>query len=194
MPDTLIIGGQTYTNVAGIKATDSNSVIQTFSKGGGGASNYVTGTFKGTTTGTAIDVNIPYTGSGYPIVVLIYPEEGTYNQSGTFYSTIQRYAINFYVAIKNVLTTTPTYNTTDDSNKYAVSVRYKNSTSVATSYTNNTSNIDTIVCAGSDAGSLVSSITRFKSATEMSVYIKNPNTNYGFLVNTDYRYYIIYSS
>lgn len=39
--------------------------------GGGGSSNYVKGTFKGTTTGTAMDINIPYTGNGYPIASFI---------------------------------------------------------------------------------------------------------------------------
>ena len=36
MSDTLIIGGTTYTGVTGIKATDNNNIVQTFTKGGGG--------------------------------------------------------------------------------------------------------------------------------------------------------------
>lgn len=36
--DTLIIGGRTFPGVTGIKATDDNSVVQTFTKGGGGSS------------------------------------------------------------------------------------------------------------------------------------------------------------
>lgn len=38
--DTLIIGGRTFTGVTGIKATDDNSTVQTFTKGGGGGSEY----------------------------------------------------------------------------------------------------------------------------------------------------------
>ena len=30
MPDTLVIGGQTFTNVAGIKATDDQSAVKTY--------------------------------------------------------------------------------------------------------------------------------------------------------------------
>lgn len=40
MTDTLVIGGKTYTGVTGIKATDSNDVTQTFTKGGGGSSDW----------------------------------------------------------------------------------------------------------------------------------------------------------
>lgn len=38
--DTLIIGGKTFTGVTGIKATDDNSTVQTFTKGGGGGNSW----------------------------------------------------------------------------------------------------------------------------------------------------------
>lgn len=44
MSDTLIIGGQTYNNVAGIKATNSNNTVLTYTNGGGGLV-YETGTY-----------------------------------------------------------------------------------------------------------------------------------------------------
>lgn len=53
--------------------------------------NVITGTFKGTTTNTALDINLPYTGNGYPVAVAIYPEEGTNNSNGVYGPTIKRY-------------------------------------------------------------------------------------------------------
>lgn len=58
MADTLIIGGRTYTGVAGFKATDDNGVVQTFTKDGGGGGSggleYETGTYT-----PAEDINTP---------------------------------------------------------------------------------------------------------------------------------------
>ena len=175
---------------------DSSGVLTqgTASGGGGGASNIVTGTFKGTTTGAAMDVTLNYTGSGYPVVIVIYPKDGTYNPDSTYYSLIQRYAFNFLVAVKNVITTIPTYQSTGDENKYSISVRYKNSTSTSTNYTNNTTGIDSVLCNGSDAANNVNTGVKFKNATKMSVYIKDPSSNYGFAANIEYTYHVIYSS
>lgn len=181
----------TYTAPTGV---DGYSPVTVNVSGGGGASNIVTGTFKGTTTGEAIDVTLNYSGSGYPIVIVIYPKDGTYNPNSTYYSLIERYAINFSVAVKNVITTIPTYQSTGDENKYSISVRYKSSTSSPTTYTNNTSGIDAVLCSGSDASNSVSNVIKFKNATKMSVYIKNPAANYGFAANIEYTYHVIYSS
>ena len=51
----------------------------------GGATNLVTGTFKGTTTGAAMDVPLNYTGSGYPILTVIYPKGGVIGNNSYLY-------------------------------------------------------------------------------------------------------------
>ena len=176
--------------------TGYNDVAQyyTIAAASGGASNIVTGTFKGTTTGAAMDVTLNYSGSGYPIAVLIYPTEGPYNNTtGSFYNLIQRYAIATYYCVKSATDSTPTYpsgSTTDRANQVVYLYRYKSSTT----------NADTTANYGSatynyrdiDAASGQSTILRIRSKTKMSVFIAG--TSYGFAANVDYTYHVIYSS
>lgn len=57
MADTLIIGGKTYSNVTGIKATDDNEIIQIYSKGGGGTDvedSIITRTISGSYTNSRV--------------------------------------------------------------------------------------------------------------------------------------------
>lgn len=163
----------------------------TASGGGGGASNIVTGTFKGTTTGAAMDVNIPYTGSGYPIAVAIYPTEGPYNSNkGSFYSLVQRYALAQWTGVKSRIDESPTYNS-GNSNGMCVGVLYKSSSSSAGSYQGAGSSNATIY---KDEAAISNNYTsvKIRSATKMSVYIAS--TSYGFAANIEYTYQIIYSS
>lgn len=168
---------------------DSSGVLtQGTASGGGGASNAVTGTFKGTTTGAAMDITLNYSGSGYPIAVLIYPSEGTYNGSGSFYNLIQRYAYNTFLLVKSNLNTAPTY--TGTSQALALG-RYKSSTSNSTSH-NNVGNSNTAAYNDADATSGNYSVVRIRSKTKMSVFIAS--TSYGFAANIDYTYWVLYSS
>ena len=165
--------------------------------GGGGASNVVTGTFKGTTTGAAMDVTLNYSGSGYPIAVLIYPSEGTYNSSGSFYNLIQRYAYNTYLLVKNEPNTVPTYDGggtgVNTNNKALLVGRYKNSTTNATTYTQ-TGSTNNSVYNDTDATSSNTTVLRVRSKTKLSVYIISSGSNYGFAANIEYKYWVIYSS
>ena len=160
----------------------------------GGASNVVTGTFKGTTTGAAMDVTLNYSGSGYPVAILIYPNEGPYNSSsGSFYNTVQRYAAAFYSFAKSEIDTSPTYASTGSNNTAVIMRRYKNSSSNATAYaqTSSSGNIYQDVNA-SDGGTAGAVIVKIRSKTKMSVYIAG--TSYGFMANIDYKYWVLYSS
>lgn len=158
---------------------------------GGGVSNYVSGTFKGTTTGAAMDVNIPYTGNGYPVAVVIYPTEGPNNsKTGSFYSLIQRYAISMYVAIKDIQTIAPTYTYNyTERNQATYTMKFKSSATSATSYsyTNNSTMV------WHDAGaSAAQSVVKVRSKNKISVFIANDY--YGFAANIEYTYHVIYSS
>ena len=161
------------------------------SSGGGGASNIVTGTFKGTTTGTAMDITLNYSGSGYPIAVMVYPSEGSYKSGGTFYNLIQRYACNYWIATKSNMSTAPTYSG-DTTDKYSGYQYRKNSTSSATTYTG-TAFVDGNVANDTSAVSNNSNgLVRLRSKTKMSVFIAS--TSYGFTANIEYTYHVIYSS
>lgn len=158
--------------------------------GGGGASNVVTGTFTGTTTGAAMDVTLNYSGNGYPIAVMVYPEEGPYNSAGTFYSLIQRYAIQMFSAIKIIPGTDPIYGNNAPENQCTTNVSYKNSSGSADSYAVSTLK-NSRQYQNAAATNYVTTTLRFKSSTKMSVYIAS--TSYGFAANITYRYWVIYS-
>lgn len=158
-----------------------------------GASNIVTGTFKGTTTGAAMDVDIAYTGNGYPLNVMIYPKEGAYDANSTIYTLLQRYCTILYVAIKDYISTAPDYNGTGTDDQYTTINRYKNSTTNYTTYEQNVS-VNNPIANGSNALATGSgkNVVAFKAKNKMSVYIAN--TSYGFPANIEFKYQIVYSS
>lgn len=167
------------------------SVVTGTASGGGGASNLVTGTFKGTTTGAAMDITLNYSGSGYPIVVMIYPSDGSYKSGGTFYNLIQYRACNYWIATKSNMSTSPTYNA-GATDRYSGYQYRKNSSSSATVYSG-TAFVDGGVARDISAGSSNSDgIVRLRSKTKMSVYIASDG--FGFAANIEYTYQIIYSS
>lgn len=155
----------------------------------GGASNIVTGTFKGTTTGAAMEITLNYTGSGYPVAAVIYPKDGVRGDS-TFNSLVQRYAAAMFCVTKAYAATIPAYDKTVGADEYIILHRYKSSTSNAGTYSQ-TGN-QTYITTGTDATSSNINIMNFKSKTKMSVFIAS--SSYGFAANIEYRYVIYYSS
>ena len=113
-----------FYTAAGVKTQGTNT------GGGSGASNIVQGTFTtGSTragTGTA---TIGYTGSGYPIALLVFVDGGPYNNSTggntTWYNSVNRYDVGFYSMVKSRVPTTPTYATSGADNYGTVTVIYK---------------------------------------------------------------------
>lgn len=148
----------------------------------------VSGTFTGTTSGAAMDVIIPYTGSGYPIAVIIYPSEGCYNSNGTFYGTVNQYACVYFLALKTMPGTTPTYSTGTANNSQTIN-RYKSSASDATALATSSGHVNDFRDIAATAGT--GSIMEIRSATKLSVFIKS--SSYGFAQNVKYTYQIIYS-
>lgn len=169
-------------------SSDLWSVTGTYS-GGGGASNVVTGTFTGTTTGAAMTVDIQNSGNKRPIAFFIYPSAGMYNPNGTFYTTKQRYAILSFFAVRNVLPIP-----TDDDAGSTV-VRYKNSSTNATTYTQSggTGNLPFSTSAPTDTtASTVAKVSINANGTKLKVFIASGS--YGFMANVEYTYYIIFES
>jgi hypothetical protein len=155
--------------------------------GGGGASNYVTGTFTTESTSGIQTIDIPYTGTGYPLVVAVEIDGGTHNPNITdWYDLIQRYAIGSWVAIRNNLSSTPNeYGTVFDV--------HKSSASSATSYTT-LGNVNTLVFTNQDPSSTSSQVwqaIKVISATALKVYVHT--TGAGLAPNLTYRYHIVYS-
>lgn len=204
--NTFLTGIQTIAGDADLvagnikKGAQIFGVTGTYEGGGGGASNYVTGTFTvSSTSGHVETVTIPYTGSGYPIAGLIYPEGGPYNNTSTgqttWYNSLVRYAVGFFSWAKSNTTTTPTFGTSGGQNQATVTVIYKNSTSTATTYTRTSSMTAYTYNSGNAAGTAANCV-RFKGNGKTLTYYTatGSSSGYGLLPNITYRYQIIYSS
>lgn len=154
----------------------------------------ITGTFTGTTGGSSSDVSIPYTGSGYPIALIICPTEGPYNSStGSYYNLLSYCATAIFVGVKAEIDVAPQYGSNISANHMIVMHRYKSSTSNATQYSIQQGT--SYMYSNTDATSGGISVVRLKTTTTMSVYFSSGSgTNYGFAPNIEYTYYIVYSS
>ncbi len=155
----------------------------------GGASNIVTGTFTGTTTGQALSVRLNYSGTGYPIAYMIYPSEGMRNANGTFNTTVQRYAIRSFTATMDTL---PVAQSTAGS----VVVSYKNSASSANSYTSTGSNANTDnPFTGAPDSSNARSVAKLvKGSNGTVLYAFIASNSYGFMANVEYTYHAVFTS
>lgn len=166
-------------------------------KTGGGTSNIVQGTFTtGSTGGSVGTLSLNYTGSGYPIVVLIYVKDGMYNSDSNWYKTIAQYDVGVALMIKANTNTTPTYTSSGVNNYGTISYVYKSSSSSATSYGRSGSNTINVYTTSSNNASSGNSVVRFKgNGTTLSYYVGNRNSSYrGLARSTEYTYIVLYSS
>lgn len=167
------------------------TAIQNIS-GGGGASNFVTGTFTTGSTEGAQSVTINYTGTGYPIMAVVVIDGGAYVSNTTWYTTIKRYAVGQWTMTKSVFSSTPTYDTSGTENTGVITTIYKNSTSSANSYTR-TSSMNANAYSSSAATASSTTCVKFRSdGKHFSVYVMG--SSYGLFPSMTYRYYIVYSS
>ena len=177
--------------------TLAGKILTVPSGGGGGATNMVTGTFTtGSSAGTTGSVSINYTGTGYPIALLIFPSEGMYNTSGTWGSTVAQYDAGLVVIIKADTSTTPTYATSGAVNYGSISYVYKSSTSSATSYGRTGSNNSNVYTSSSTDATTGNSMVRFKgNGKTISYYIgKRTSSERGLARSTQFTYIVLYSS
>jgi hypothetical protein len=162
--------------------------------GGGSASNVVIGTFQSDVVDQAIDIDIPYTGNGYPLILVICPTGGSFAEGSDFYSLIKRRAVNTVCFVKCDFGLVPSYNFTQDDRDVGTFFGIgKNSTSSPTVYAGS-EGISVSMCLDQDATSTSRNNTvRFRSNKKMSVYMMG-DEKHGFAQNISYTYYIIYSS
>lgn len=164
----------------------------TASGGGGGASNVVTGTFKYTAEGWHT-ITLSYTGNGYPVSAVIFVASG--KDGGTFASAIRRYAISNYLVVKNNCTIAPDYNNTSNDANYQNYV-YKNSTTDASNvtHTGNGTSIYRTDESTTASGGYAFRISGQKEIKVRCVDTTHNTSRYGFLVDIDYTYVVVYSS
>ena len=171
------------------------SQIQTGS--GGGSSNVVQGSFTtGSTGGSVETLSLNYTGSGYPIVVLIYVKDGMYNSDSDWYTTIAQHDVGVALMIKANTNTAPTYTSSGTNNYGTISYVYKSSTSSATSYGRSGSNTINVYTTSSNSATAGNSMVRFKgNGKTLSYYIGNRGSSTrGLARDTEYTYIVVYSS
>lgn len=178
-----VTAGKYFYTAAGVRTEGMNQ---------GAIAPLIQGTFTtSSSTGSVQTVNIPYTGSGYPLMIVVVVEGGAYVSGTTWYNSTQRYAVGQWTSTKAVFSSSPTYATSGTQNQGVTTAIYKNSTSSSTSYTR-TSAMNTNVYSSSNASNAAATCVRMKSSTSMSVYVAS--TSYGLLASTTYRYFIVYSS
>ena len=175
----------------------ANGVVTTGTgTGGGGASNFVRGTFTASASekGTSKDVTVSYSGSGYPVSIVVYPSAGSYKSGSDMYELIQDKAITMFCATKADAGTAPDYYDSTDVAKngtFSFGI-YKYGSSDKTSYSSGMSKDYKMYIERWGAGDSHSNCVRFKSATVISFYIQS--SNYGFVDGIEYTYEIAYSS
>lgn len=164
--------------------------------GGGGVTNVATGTFTtGSTGGSTGTVSLNYSGSGYPLAVLVFVATGLSDTNTSWYTTIARYDVGWALMVKSVTSTTPTYATSGEANYGAISYLYKSSTSNATSYSRTGSQTANTYTSSSTDAAAGSSMIRFKgNAKTLSYYVGNRGAStYGLARNTTFRYIVLYT-
>ena len=187
-----VASGKYFYTSAGVRTQGTAS-------GGGGSSNIVQGTFTtGSTTGVAESFTINYSGSGYPIALMVYVDGGAYNNSTggntTWYNSLQRYAIGAFYLTKSQIPVTPTYSTSGGANYGTVAVIYKNSTSQATTYSRTSSmTANSYTSSSTNANATAATAVRFKGNGKTVTYFVAASS-YGLLASTKYAYIAIYSS
>lgn len=181
-----VASGKYFYSAAGVKTAGTAS-------GGGGSSRVVSGTFKGTDAqkGTAVEISLPYSGSGYPITLLIFPSEGSYCPNGDFYNLVQRYAIDVFSAVKTEIENAPSYTGANSNDHMTVQYRSKGSATQATSYTGGAS-MSVEVFSSSAPSANTTSVAKIKAKDKLVVYIAS--TSYGFAAGIEYTYVVYYSS
>lgn len=201
---TYLTGTQTISGDANLIAGNIKKDVTIFgttgtyegSGGGGGDSKFVTGTFTtSSSTSTNGTINVPYTGSGYPIMLVIIVEGGIYNSNITpWYSSVTRYAVGQITIGKSITTSTPDYGTSGSQNYGSVELIYKNSTSSSTTYSS-TRSVTANSYSSSNANGTSTTCVRWKGNKVISYRTGGgSSSSYGLLAGTTYRYYVYYSS
>lgn len=174
--------------------------------GGGGAANFVVGSFTSTNAdkGTVKTIALPYSGSGWPIAVSIFPAGG-YSSSGSPVGATGRYKtmINFF-AVKDDISAEPDYETWDDVSNFFYAIagfKYDSSASQGQGDPERTSTSGypgMFICDSTEdpRPSWSMNVVKFPDATHMKVYIGGDVVDenaYGFLAGAEYTYQIVYS-
>lgn len=188
----------TYSATTGLLGLVSK--IGDIQTGSTGATNIAQGTFTTSSTGGGTGtVTLDYSGTGYPILAVIWVDGGAYNNgtggNTTWYSSVSRYDTGVVMLSKSRTNVAPTYSSSGDENTAIITYIYKNSTSSSTTYgwtgvMNNNSYVDSNTNASAN-----NNMIRFKgNGKNLSYYIGNRgSSSRGLARSTKFAYIVIYS-
>ena len=152
------------------------TAIGNISGGGGGATNFVQGTFTPSVSeeGTVKTISVQYTGNGYPIACVVYPSVGAYKSGSDIYtSTHQRGVVMFALAKANT-GEAPLFDTQNIEKNWAMAiVEYKNSSSDGTNLTCTMGKNLPAMTSYNANGSSAPNVVRFTGKTNMTTYISD---------------------
>lgn len=156
-----------------------------------GGSNFVTGSFTTPDTNGNMTINVPYTGNGFPIVCVVWPENGSWNRDDTdWYSRLQKHSVGAVALIKND-TTAPTYSGNGYNNRATGFGMRKTSDSSATSVTSDF-RADCTAFQIYDPGEAGAwDCVHFYSNNIFKVHAST--TSIGLVCGITYRYLVLYS-
>ena len=167
----------------------------------GGATNIVQGTFTTNATRASTGtVDIPYTGTGYPIALMVFITNGAYNNSTggdtAWYNSVNRYDVGTYYMTKSRMNTAPGYATSGAANYGVVTVVYKNSTTTSTTYTRSSSMSANAYTASTGVADVTNACVKFKgAANKLSYYVGNlTSATIGLAPSQSYSYIAVYSA
>ena len=151
---------------------------------------FVQGEFTTNSTTGVQNITIPYSGSGYPIMVVVVAKGGTYGNT-TWKEAVQQYTVGCWSMTKSYMNSTPTYETSGSANYGGILVVYKNSASNKDSYAR-TGSVSNNTYTSSDPSNTALNCVKITGNKAMKVYVNTGG--YGLLQSTDYSYYILYSA
>ena len=190
------IEGQTLTDIAdAIRSKTGDTAALTAAamaeaiasiSGGGGASNIVMGEFTidESLTDATLEIDVPYTGNGFPVAYFVYADYYDY------YHIAKQYAVGMFAAVKSD-TEEPNYSNLH--NNAGVMSIYKSSASLTS--VNPTQSRSAIVYRSNGAYASANLVAAFRSHKTLSL-IPVPSGDsiaYGFLRGVKHTYVIIYS-
>lgn len=161
--------------------------------GGGGASNIVTGTFKMTDTEGSANIDIPYTGNGYPILAVFYPVGGM-KANTDWLALTQANAVGFFVALKDDMSNAPDYSSDDGKNYAWTAARYKASVGDPSNIALEQRGDSYRVYRDSRAWSGIANCVYIRKKDQLAInFTDGRNSTKGFARSIEYAYIIVYS-
>lgn len=149
-----------------------------------GDSSIVRGTINATET-ESLDIEIPYSGSGYPIGIFIAVKDGHVSTA----STMQPKSTLLFSGWKRSPDVRPDYDGSGDDDKFSFVLYHRSASSFLGT---GSSNIILMKDEGT-AGQYPHQVFRFRSDKVMSLYVGDNAGSYGLMPGIDYEYFVIYS-